>query len=157
MERKVRAQDRIKKKILVLERWLAHEVPSGACIPKNITQFRLWEDDEFNVEKIGSPNTMDRPHNKALKLKATELIRLLITRKGNERKGVTELHRLQAQRLVDKRLVQDLVSQLQVSEQSRIQAEGREGRALKRLEEANERIAELTAQITAIVPLHRVV
>ena len=66
------AQKKIKAKIRVLEGYAKKGVPEGAFVPKNLAEFRRWEDSSLGVEQIGSPNTLDRPYNKEQKKRAQE-------------------------------------------------------------------------------------
>jgi hypothetical protein len=154
--RRDHTQENIKKKILLLEEYSAAGVPDGQFFPKNMAQFRRWEDEDLELIKIGSPNTMDRLHNQTLKLRAEEIIKQLLKKKGRKESNARETAKLRSERNLDKRLVQDLTNQLHASEQQRIQAEQREGRTSKRLEEANQKIGELTKQLKTVVPLQGV-
>src|SRR5260370_39776655 len=74
VRRREQAQEIIKRKIAVLEGYIAIGLPEDSFVPKTLTQFRLWEDLAGGLARLGSPNTLDRPHNKNLKLKALQLI-----------------------------------------------------------------------------------
>jgi hypothetical protein len=151
--RKDQASASIRKKIVLLRQYVANEIPEGGFFPKNMTQFRGWEDKQLEITRIGSPNTMDRPHNKLLKEEAAQLIRQLLTKTSRRKRKTLEIGALHSQRLDDKRLIQDLTNQLQSSEQKRLQAEIQVARISKRLVEANSEIGTLTKQLRAIVPL----
>lgn len=66
---RLEAQERIRRKLAVLQDYLANGIPTGSFVPKSINQFRQWEDDARGLQRIGSPNTMSAessPHNKHL-------------------------------------------------------------------------------------------
>jgi RecG-like helicase len=154
--RRDRAQENIRKKILLLEEYSTTGVPDGRFVPKNMAQFRQWEDEDLELRKIGSPNTLDRLHNQSLKLRAEELIKQLLMKRRRKESDAQETDRLRSERNLNKQLIQDLANQLHSSEQRRIQSEQREGRVSKRLEEANLKIGELTRQLRVVVPLQSV-
>lgn len=66
---RLEAQERIRRKLAVLQDYVANGIPTGSFVPKSINQFRQWEDDARGLQRIGSPNTMSAessPHNKHL-------------------------------------------------------------------------------------------
>jgi flagellar biosynthesis regulator FlaF len=150
------AQAKIKGKITVLERYVAKGAPEGAFIPKDLTSFRLWEDTPLGLEKIGSPNTLDKPYNETLKNQALELITQLRKNKkwSDNPAGIINRLRKQVKRL--SRLVRELASQLHSTRQDLDQARQSERRWKKRVEELNEENAELRRKLSTVISLRSV-
>lgn len=152
--RKDDAQKKIKAKIRVLERYKKKDlIPKDTYIPKNEVDFRLWRDPELGLEKIGSPNTMNKPHNQVLKQHAVELIKEL-TRRRQRRNRRTEL----VDTLRDKNkekdlLIKDLTSQCHVLRHERNRAQQDKRRFENRVDELSRENASLVRQLKSITGL----
>ena len=153
--RKSRAIAAIRAKIAVLERFVSGGIPENSFVPRSLAEFRRWEDSENELTKIGSPNTLDKSHNRQLKLKAQELIAELSKRRKRKTTRVNEksdLHTL----LRDKdRLITDLTNQWHSAEHGRINALQKVTRLSNRLTELLRDNAELTKKLNAVAPLTR--
>lgn len=57
--RRLAARNEIEKKLVVLRKYALEGIPLGAYVPTSITQFRKWSDDLFELNEIGSPNTLN--------------------------------------------------------------------------------------------------
>src|SRR6185295_3180763 len=95
-QRKQRATLNIETKLQILQRYFSEGVPEGAFVPRNMTEFRLWEDQALGVMKIGSPNTLEQTHNKGLRLRTQELI-LEITKQNHRKKKGSNEEKLRAE------------------------------------------------------------
>jgi|SRR5579885_870708 chromosome condensin MukBEF ATPase and DNA-binding subunit MukB len=156
--RKDAARQKIKSKIEVLERYASDikSIPEGACVPKNLAGFRLWEDEDLGLEKIGSPNTMDAPHNAGLKKRALELIEKLAKKKDRKerRDKIVATQRAEIESLG--RLVRELTNQFHATREALVRSQQSE----KRLENRNEELArengELRRQLRTVTGLRPV-
>lgn len=67
---KAETQEVFRRKIGVLQRYIEDDiVEASVYAPKNMAQFREWEDDSLGLRKIGSSGTTSlkqSPHNRAL-------------------------------------------------------------------------------------------
>lgn len=147
------AQKKIEVKINVLEHYVAKGIPEGAFVPKDLTSFRRWEDNAFNVEKIGSPNTLDRPYNKKLKKRALELINELAkrNRRKNGRMKIVDNLRAQVKRFTD--LTRSLTSQLHSTRHDLEHARQSHRRLESRLKEVDEENSELRRTLSTVTGL----
>jgi hypothetical protein len=155
-QRKDRSQAIIRKKIETLENWLADGVPSEAFVPRNMAEFRLWEDNALKLERIGSPNTIDKPHNRQLKVRAAHLIKGL-TQKENKKEGkARELDRLRIDSGTKEALIQDLTDQLHTIREESNRAMHDVRRLKNRNEELLRENGELTQKLNSLVSLRPV-
>lgn len=77
------SQARIKRKLERLQELLANPESVGEPYPDDIEAFREWEDEIRNLERIGSPSTMNQrlsPHNRSLILRVQKCIARLNAR-----------------------------------------------------------------------------
>lgn len=151
-QRKKRVQQVIKAKIKNLQEWLAEGLPKGTFVPKNMKEFRSWEDAALNLEKIGSPNTMDKPHNRELKRTAETLIEAL-TKKRRQKESNREVSRLLVQMNEKDTLIKDLTDQWHATRQERDQAQKAARRSQSRLLELQNENGELTRKLSSLIPL----
>ena len=152
LQRKERATGSIKKKIAILERYAIEGVPEGGFAPANLTEFRLWEDSAADVTKLGSPNTMDKPHNTGLKLRVQELINE-ISKKKNRRKARSNHDQRRAELRDKNKLITDLTNQWHSSRHECDRAQQNERRQKNRVAELQRDNGELTKKLRAVVPL----
>jgi hypothetical protein len=151
-QRKQRATLSIETKLQLLQRYMSEGVPEGAFVPRNMTEFRLWEDEPLGVMKIGSPNTLEQKQNKGLKLRAQELIVEIAKRNRRKKKGSNE-EKLRAAVEEKDRLITNLTNQWHASQHECERAQQSERRLKNRVTELLRDNGELTRRITAIVPL----
>ena len=57
-------EDRIRRRIEVLEEWMENGVPAGKDIPQGLRAAREWQDDELRIAPIASPNEFTRTHDR---------------------------------------------------------------------------------------------
>lgn len=156
-QRKDSAQRKIEKKIEVLEGYAADPkfVAKAVYVPKDLAAFRLWEDEDLGLEKIGSPNTMDKPHNQGLKKRALELIELLAKKKARkERRGKT-IDTLRARNKKSDRLLRELTNQLHATRHELARSQQSERRLQDRVASLTEENGELRQKVKTIVGLDR--
>lgn len=55
-------KQRIERRLDVLRQWHREGIPSGKHFPRSLTEARLWEDAELNIEPISSPNEFTTTH-----------------------------------------------------------------------------------------------
>jgi hypothetical protein len=57
-------QDRVRQRVVVLRQWLDQGIPTGrlGTVPRSLRGARVWEDAEFLIRKIGSPNDFTVTH-----------------------------------------------------------------------------------------------
>jgi len=147
-QRKQRATLNIETKLL--QRYFSEGVPEGAFVPRNMTEFRLWEDEPLGVMKIGSPNTLEQ--NKGLKLRAQELVVEIAKRNRRKKKGSNE-EKLRASVEEKDRLIVNLTNQWHALRYECEQAQQSERRLKNRVTELLRDNGELTRRLNAIVPL----
>jgi septal ring factor EnvC (AmiA/AmiB activator) len=152
-QRKEKVQASIEWKINILEGYLVNGVPTNAFVPKNMTQFRLWEDAAANVARIGSPNTMDAIHNSGLKLRIGELLKELISKKNRRQSRSNEVSILRRELREMSRLIQDLTDQLHATRHECDRANQSERRLLNRVSELQRDNGDLARKLAALVPL----
>lgn len=61
---------RIERRLEVLRAWLSDGIPLGKSIPRSLNAARVWEDDDFGIQQIRSPNdftTTHAEHGRAVK------------------------------------------------------------------------------------------
>lgn len=151
--RKDATREKIKAKIKVLEGYAAHGVPTGAFIPPNMASFRRWEDKAIGLEQLGSPSTLDKPHNRGLKRRTLELLKLIANK---EDKKVRRIHIIDTQRIQIKnlsRLTQELTSQLHATRHALDQSRLNETRWRSRVDELTNEIGELHRTISNVTGL----
>lgn len=151
--RKKDSQKIIKNKLAVLESYVADGVPENAFVPKSEAQFRLWEDSQIGLEKIGSPNTLNKPHNKPYKEKALELIQELLKRKNRKEKKRNLVDSLRAEIKEKNQLIEDLTGQWHFISYELERLQKKYKHEIKR---KDERIAELTKEIRKVTPLMKI-
>jgi septal ring factor EnvC (AmiA/AmiB activator) len=154
--RKDAAQEKIQKKIDVLEKYAASGVPADALVPKDMTAFRQWEDASIGLEKIGSPNTMDKPFNRGAKKRALELIEILAKKKNRKERRTQIIDTLRAQVKKLDRLVGELTNQMHATRHDLDEARQGERRWKKRCNELSEENAELRKQLSTVTSLRSV-
>jgi hypothetical protein len=150
--RKKAALKKIKKKIKVLERYdvKPETIPEGAFIPKDLAAFRLWEDQSLGLEKIGSPNTMDKPYNRGLKKQALELIERLAKNKKRKEGRTQVIVKSRAQSKKYIRLTRELTGQLHATRQELDWARHSERRSEAKVKQGDEEIAELRQKLNVV-------
>ena len=154
--RKTEAQKLIQDKILILEKYLSEGVPENAFVPKNKTQFRLWEDSTHNLKKIGSPNTLTKPYNKQLTERIDFLLHELATRKNRKVRKTQIVDTLRAEVKEKNQLISDLAGQWHATRQQFERTENNEKRLQARVEELNAEVADLKRQIRTVSPLRSI-
>jgi chromosome segregation ATPase len=80
------ARIEVEKKLAVLRRYVLEGITDGVFVPQSVAQFRRWEDDALDLNRIGSPNTLNSrssPHNQDI---IDELSELLTTLKRLQKK-----------------------------------------------------------------------
>lgn len=156
--RKDAAQNKIKKKIKVLERYAANpkSVKEDTYVPKDLTSFREWEDGDLGLERIGSPNTLDRPYNIGLKKQALGLIERLSMKKDRKERRTEIIDTLRAQKRKADRLIRGLTGELHSTRHELDQAQQSERRWEARAEERAKEIAELSRKLNSITGLRSV-
>lgn len=155
--RKDDAQNKIKAKVKTLKNYVKKKsIPKDTFIPKNEVEFRLWEDPELGLEKIGSPGTMNKPHNRALKKQAIELIKQLTQRKHRRQHQSTLIDSLRDKDREKTQLIKDLTSQYHVlkHECNRVQQDKR--RLDNRVKELTDENASLTRQLRRVTGLRAI-
>jgi hypothetical protein len=158
--RKNGAHQKIEKKIEVLEHYAADPVVAkkATFIPKDLVSFREWEDKNLGLERIGSPNTMDRPYNKGLKKQALELINRLAKKKVRKERRTEVIATLRAQLRNADRLTRELTNQVHTTRHELDQARQSEKRWKARADEYSQEIAELLqklSKVTVLKPVNR--
>lgn len=154
--RKDRSAQTIGRKIEVLEAYLSDGVPAGATVPKTMTNFRLWENPALGLAKIGSPNTMDKLHNRGLKARAIELMKEISKRSRRKVSKAGEIERVRREIREKDRLLQDMINQYHTIKVERDLARQGERRWQNRAEEAQREIAELRKKLNLVVGLRPV-
>lgn len=154
--RKIEAQKLIRDKIAVLEKYLSESVPENAFVPKNKTQFRMWEDATHNLKKIGSPNTLTKPYNKLLTERIDFLLHELATRKNRKERKTQIVEILRAELKEKNQLISDLAGQWHATRQQLERTEMNEKRLQSRVEELNTEVADLRRQLRTISPLRSI-
>jgi hypothetical protein len=150
--RKQNASYNIQKKIEILQTYKNEGVPDGAFVPRNLAEFRRWRDLEIGVTKIGSPNTLEREHNRPLKVAALEVIsELALKARRKKQRSNEETFRVKA-REKDK-LITNLTNQWHASRHECERAQQNERRLKDRVAELQRDNGELTKKLIAIVPL----
>jgi hypothetical protein len=152
-QRKEKAQENIESKIQILEGYLVHGIPENAFVPRNMTQFRLWEDCVANLARIGSPNTMDKPHNNGLKTRIEGLLNELAKRKHKRQSRRSEVDSLKIEVREKDRLVRDLTDQWHAKKHECDRAQQSERRLLNRVSELQRDNGELTQKLASLIPL----
>jgi hypothetical protein len=151
--RKDVAQATIKAKIRVLERYAKNGIPEGAYVPKNLADFRRWEDALLGLERIGSPNTLDQLHNIQLKKRAQELILQLTKDQKRKSSRAQTVSKQNAKIKEQDRLTGELTSQLHVTRHELNKAQQSESRCKKRVEELEDETAELRRKLSTLIGL----
>lgn len=154
--RKTEAQKLIQDKITVLEKYLSEGIPENAFVPKNKTQFRLWQDSALNLEKIGSPNTLTKPHNKPLTERIGFLLHELATRKNRKERKTQIVETLRAEVKEKNQLISDLAGQWHATRKQLERTEMNEKRLQSRVEDLNTEVADLRRQLRTISPLRSI-
>jgi hypothetical protein len=152
-QRKEKVQANIERKINILEGYLVHGVPVNAFVPKNMTQFRLWDDFATDVARIGSPNTLDATHNSGLKLRIGDLLKELISKKNRRQSRSGEVSILRRELREMSGLLQDLTDQLHATRHECDRANHSERRLLNRVSELQRDNGDLARKLAAIAPL----
>jgi hypothetical protein len=152
-QRKEEARGSIKKKIEILEGYLSRGVSENVFVPKNMTQFRLWEDGGIGVTRIGSPNTINKAHNRGLKTRIEEILKELAQRKDRKRSRSSEVNNLRVEVREKDRLIQDLTDQWHATKHECDRAHQSERRLLNRVSELQRDNGDLTQKLAALVPL----
>jgi hypothetical protein len=74
-------------------------VPKGAYVPKSMTQYRLWEDSNLGIVRLGSPNSINLKDSAPARVKLIEAASLLVVKLRStlkkpvpKRKSHAELH-----------------------------------------------------------------
>lgn len=155
--RRETAQKRIKAKITILVEYAQKGIPEGTHVPRNVAEFRRWEDKSLGLERIGSPNTLERPYNAHLKKRVLELIEELAKKQKRRlgRNQIVNSQRTQVKRLT--RLVGELTSHLHSTRHDLEQARQSERRWKKRAEDLTEENGELLRKLAAVTSLRPVV
>jgi hypothetical protein len=156
--RKDAARQKIEGKIEVLERYASdiEAIPEGAYVPKNLAGFRLWEDEDLGLEKIGSPNTIDVPHNAGLKKRALELIEKLAKKKDRKERRGKIVAALRAEIKSLGRLVRELTNQLHATRETLVRSQQSERRLQNRNDELARENGELRRQLRTVTGLRPV-
>jgi hypothetical protein len=83
----------------VLRSYSETGVPKGAYVPKSMTQYRLWEDSNLGIVRLGSPNSInlkDSPPARAKLIKAASVLvvnlRSTLKKPVPKRKSHSELY-----------------------------------------------------------------
>ena len=155
-ERKERAQKNIEEKIKVLEGYLNNGVPENAFVPRNMTQFRLWEDITAKIFKIGSPNTLDKAHNSGPKARIEVLLKELRKVKRKKERRRNEVDTLRFDNRDKDRLIRDLTDQWHASKHECDRAKQSERRLLNRVSELQRDNGELTQKLASLIALRPV-
>jgi len=151
--RRNEAQTLITAKISILEKYLSEGFPSGAYVPKNETQFRLWKDSTLNLKKIGSPNTLNKDYNKQFKERINFLLRELATRQNRKERKTQLVETLRGEVKEKNQRISDLAGQWHAVKHQLERSENNEKRLQAKVEELNAEVAKLTKQVRAVVPL----
>lgn len=61
--RKPTIEQRIDRRLEVLQSWLRDGIPAGKSIPKDLKAARVWEDPELGIARIASPNEFTSTHH----------------------------------------------------------------------------------------------
>lgn len=152
-QRKERARENIERKIKILEGYLSRGLPENAFVPKNMTQFRLWEDGVADLWRIGSPNTIDTAHNNGLKTRIVELLKDLAKRENKRQSRKSEIDNLRIEVRQKDRLIRDLTDQWHATKHECDRAKQSERRLLNRISELQRDNGALTQKVAALVPL----
>jgi septal ring factor EnvC (AmiA/AmiB activator) len=152
-KRRKESQEKILAKINILEAYLIKGIPENVYIPTSETSFRLWEDSALNLQKIGSPNTLNKRYNKQFKQRINELINELKKRKNRKEQRTNIVKTLQAEIKEKDRLISDLAGQWHSTKQELETLKLNERRLLNRIEELKEINAKLTRQVNTIIPI----
>jgi hypothetical protein len=155
-QRRIAAQEKIKAKIKVLERYITKGIPESALVPKDMASFRRWKDETLNLKEIGSPNTMDKPYNCGLKKRVLELIEELIKKQTRKERRTDIIEKLRARLKRRDQLVPELTSQLHITRHDLGQSQQSERRLKKRVEKLTEENAELCRILNTVTGLRSV-
>lgn len=153
--RKEAAQLKIAKKVNVLERYVADPaaIPEGAYKPRNLAAFREWEDKVLGLEKIGSPNTMDRSYNKQQKEYVLSLIEKLAAKKKRKDRRGKDIDTLRARNKTHVRLEREMANQLHSTRMELDRSQQSERRLQARVNDLVEENGELRSQLKKITGL----
>lgn len=168
-DRQQNAQQRLRDKVAVLERWYqVGAVPEGMQCPKGIGQFLMWEDPDLTVEMTNddpsiavsgvfpvSAVTADKPDNSHLKRRALELIEAL-TKPKKPAKVVSELNRVKAERVELLKQVQNITNEFIAARQTIMTQEKTIRKQDNAMINLREEIARLRKKLSKVTPLHTV-
>src|SRR5215213_1044332 len=146
------AQEKIIAKSRILEDYLQNGIPENVYIPNNLKEFRLWKDLQLKLEVIGSPNTINRPYNQALKSKINELLKALLNRKKQKQKRAKIIESLQIQIKEKDCLIKHLAGQWHSTRQQLVELQTIEIRLLGKIDRLNRQVAELTRKLNTVIP-----
>ncbi len=152
LRRKDKAQEIIKAKVKVLGSYLAKGIPNGAFVPCNEASFRRWEDASLGLEKIGSPNTMNKPYNRALKQRVREILKQLAILALRQKLPALK-SRAQHKDKEKDRLIRNLTGQWHEVKQELDRTQLRERRLTNRVAELLEENANLTRKLRVVTSL----
>lgn len=154
--RKDDAQQKIKAKIKVLEGYLANGVPEGTYVPSDEASFRRWEDSLLGLEKIGSPNTMNKPYNQALKQRVGEILKELVNRSHRRERRAQVIERLRNDNKAKDRMIRGLAGQWHATKHELDRARQNERRLVNRVVELERETVELTRKLSSITGLRSI-
>ncbi len=101
----------------VLLRWMDEGIPAQKSVPRTITEYRLWQDEDLGIEPIGHTNavtTTSTENGEIVKTGVLRMNRLATSPKTRPRKkesATARANRLQGIRIEDEREKRRLVSQ----------------------------------------------
>jgi len=154
--RKSDAQRKIKAKIKILEDYLANGIPEGNLIPNDLASFRRWEDPLRGLEKIGSPNTMDKPYNRALKQRVVEILNKLADRRQRKHRRTQVVEALRKDNQAKDAVIRDLAAQWHATKHELDVARQNERRMGNRVVELEQEIAELARKLRTVTSLRSI-
>ncbi len=159
--RQKEARRKILHKVRVLQEWAQDGVPEGVAPPRSEEQFRVWEDPERGLEKIGSKSTLNRPENLDLKEEANRLVAALRDghRRG-ERRGEarrTQLDRLREEIRELRLQVSRLASQYSSERDKALRAQAKLASADRRIDELMNDRSDLIQQVSELRTIPRII
>jgi chromosome segregation ATPase len=155
-QRKDGAQKRIKAKIKVLEKYVHHGIPEGAYIPASEASFRLWKDETLGLEKIGSPNTLNRAYNRSLKQRVAELIKELANKNKRKARRPQLVTTLRNEKKIKDQLIRELTSKWHSTRHELEQTQRSNRRLSNRIAELEQENSDLIRKLNAITGLKSV-
>jgi chromosome segregation ATPase len=147
VQRKSEAYEKIQTKIAALRDFRRTGVPEGAFIPKSLEQFRRWNDEQRNLREIGSKSTLYQPCYQKERVEILNLIKLLAQPEPDVNKRTNGLARLRQEKRELKFMMRQMAGEIHKTRQELQSVQLDNERLTQRLQDRQQEISKLVAQL----------